>query len=89
MISDFFKVQNNQRGQFLIESVLLIVVMVGIFMAGTNALRDKKFLAKLIGGPWEQVQGMIECGVWGPPKKSCAKLPGQTSRTISMDPNNY
>jgi hypothetical protein len=80
---------NNQRGQFLIESVLLMIVMLSIFIASTNALKDSHFLAKLIEKPWGRVQGMIECGVWGPPQAACKLLPGQTQRNNSLDSRNY
>lgn len=76
----------DERGQFAIEAVLLMVVMLSIFIASTNALRDGKFLAKLVGNPWEQVAGMIECGVWAPPKTACKSLPSQPDRNISLDP---
>ena len=77
---------SNQHGQFLIESVLLMIVMLSIFIASTNALKDSHFLAKLIEKPWGQVQGMLECGVWGPPQSACKLLPGQTKRNASLDP---
>lgn len=78
--------RQNQQGQFLIEGVLLMVVMLSIFIASINALRDGRFLSKLVERPWEQVQGMIECGVWGPPQTSCKALPGQPKRNVSLDP---
>ncbi|HWU42237.1 MAG TPA: hypothetical protein VN132_02325 [Bdellovibrio sp.] len=81
------KVANNRRGQMVIESVLLMIVMLSIFIASVNALRDGQFLAKLIGRPWGQVAGMLECGVWGPPKTACQSLPGQPGRSLSLNPN--
>lgn len=76
----------NNKGQFVIEAVLLMVVGLSIFIAATNNLRESKFLAKLIERPWGQVAGMLECGVWGPREKACQQLPGQSSRSLSLDP---
>ncbi|MDG0814825.1 TadE/TadG family type IV pilus assembly protein [Bdellovibrio svalbardensis] len=77
----------NQRGQFVIEAVLLMVVMLGVFIASMNTLREGKYLANLIERPWAEVQGMLECGVWGPPSKACKTLPGQLGRQVSLKPN--
>lgn len=82
----FISSPKNQSGQFLIEGILLMVVMLSIFIASINALKEGHFLAKLIERPWGQVQGMIECGVWGPPKTACRALPGQPKRNVSLDP---
>ena len=80
------KILMNGRGQIVIESVLLMVVMLSIFIASVNALRDGQFLAKLVERPWESVAGMIECGVWGTPATACKSLPNQKNRNISLQP---
>lgn len=77
----------NNRGQFAIEAVLLMIATVGIFMAGTNALRESKFLAKTISGPWEKVSGMLEAGVWEAPAAARKQHPNQIDRSRSLDPS--
>ena len=77
----------NSKGQFVIEAALLMVVTVSLFMWGTNKLRDGKYLAKLIGGPWKKVAGMLEAGVWEPPERAKKLHPNQVKRGISVDPN--
>ena len=77
----------NQRGQFVIESVLLMVVMMGLFVTSMNTLREGKYLSNMVERPWAEVQGMLECGVWGPPSKACKSLPGQLGRQVSLKPN--
>ncbi|KHD88537.1 MAG: hypothetical protein OM95_08480 [Bdellovibrio sp. ArHS] len=77
----------NRKGQFVIEAVLLMVVGVGFFIWGTNQLREGKILAKLIGGPWEKVSGMIESGVWETPDKARTSHPNQYDRSLTIDPN--
>lgn len=81
------KLGRNDKGQFVIEAVLLMIVTIGLFIWGTNQLREGKYLAKLIEGPWQQVAGMIESGVWSSPEKSRQKHPNQISRSITVDPN--
>ncbi len=78
--------RGSQQGQFVIEGVLLMVVMLSLFVASTNALREGKYLSSLIERPWGEVQGMLECGVWGPPSKACKSLPGQLGRQVSLKP---
>ena len=77
----------NHRGQFVIEAVLLMVVTVGFFIWGTKQLREGKYLAKLIGGPWQKVAGMIEAGVWETPDKAKKLHPNQLARSNSVKPN--
>ncbi|MEN0058451.1 MAG: hypothetical protein AAGB31_06420 [Bdellovibrio sp.] len=78
----------NQQGQFVIETVLLMIVTIGFFIWGTNQLREGQFLAKLIGGPWEKVSGMIESGVWASPNDARKLHPNQLDRSITIDPNS-
>lgn len=79
-------VASNEKGQFVIEAVLLMIVMLGILIGSVNALRDSKFLAKLVSGPWERVSGMMESGVWKPAKDARQAHPNQTNRSISINP---
>ena len=78
--------RHNQRGQFVIEGVLLMVVMIGLFLSATRILREEAFLAKLVVGPWERVSGMIENGVWETPAASRDLHPNQLSRSNSHRP---
>lgn len=51
-------------------------------------IREEQLLAKLIGGPWAKVNGMIECGSWAPQKDACQNHPAQRDRVLSYDPRN-
>lgn len=77
----------NNKGQFVIEMVLLMIVSVGFFVWGTKQLRDGKIFAKLIGGSWPAIAGMIESGVWEEPEKARANHPNQRDRSLTVDPN--
>lgn len=76
----------NSRGQFLIETVLMMTIMVGLFVMATAQLREGQFLAKLVGGPWQQLSGMIESGVWDTADKARSQHPNATKRSLSLDP---
>jgi hypothetical protein len=76
----------NHRGQFLVETVLMMTVMVGLFVFATSQLRERKYMAKLIGGPWQKISGMIESGVWEEPAKAKTLHPNQINRSNSLDP---
>lgn len=79
----------NHKGQFVIESVLLMVILVVGFMAAVNQLRENQVLAKLVGGPWARVAGMIESGVWMEPGPARQKHPNQIDRSLAVDPTKY
>jgi hypothetical protein len=76
----------DQRGQFVIEAVLLMVLSIGLLTAGLKLLRDGKVVSNLIDGPWDRVSGMIESGVWQPASQAAAHHPNQRSRSLSLDP---
>lgn len=76
----------NNKGQFVIETVLMMIVTIGFFLWGTNQLREGKFLAKMIGGPWQKVSGMIESGVWEAPDTARKQHPNQINRSITVKP---
>ncbi|MGZ3770631.1 MAG: hypothetical protein ACXVCP_13555 [Bdellovibrio sp.] len=77
----------NNKGQFVIEAVLIMTVTMSLVMWGSKKFRDDKFLAKLISGPWQKVSGMIEAGVWEPPNKARKLHPNFLGRAVSLDPN--
>jgi hypothetical protein len=76
----------NNKGQFLIENVLMMLVTIGFLIFATKELREGKYLAKLISDPWQKVAGMIESGVWEPPKTAQTKHPNQINRSLALDP---
>ena len=82
------KFKPTEKGQFVIEAVLLMVVMVAIFTASVNALKEGQFLAKLISGPWQKISGMLEAGVWENATVTRKDAhPNVLKRAVSSDPN--
>jgi len=77
-------VLQNSRGQVIIEAVLLIVFVVGLWGIFSNYAKQKKWFESLVSGPWQTMTGMIESGVWEPEAKARAKHPNSFNRAISI-----
>lgn len=76
----------NQKGQLVIEAVLIMMVSTVALIWATNQVRQGNYLAKLIGGPWIAISGMIENGVWVAPAAGEAQHPNQINRSLTLDP---
>ncbi len=74
---------NNNRGQFAIESVLLMTVLVGAFMALSNYAQSKNLMATLVEKPLQSLAIMTGYGVWksGDAGGGC-KAPGRSAVTL-------
>lgn len=72
----------NQKGQLIIEAILIIVALFAVtFLVGTY-FRDHDFVKKLIQGPWKNLAGLIQNGVWQPLEQSAASHPNGHGRHI-------
>lgn len=76
----------NERGQFVVEAVLLMVLSIGLLSLGLRTLRNGDMLGNFISGPWERVAGMIESGSWEAPDAAAKKHPNQRNRGLSLAP---
>lgn len=77
----------NQKGQLVIESVLLMVVAVGFSILLISQLKKMDYVKNLTFSPWDRVSGMVQCGVWAPCGIS-VKNPGKhpSNRVVSYRP---
>ena len=64
-------VLRNQRGQFAIEAVLLLAVLIGGFMAFTSVVKKEKLLVKLFQKPVQSMRNMTGFGTF---RESCEGL---------------
>ncbi|MEK6628418.1 MAG: hypothetical protein AABY53_07310, partial [Bdellovibrionota bacterium] len=71
----------NNQGQFAIESLLLMTILIGAFLALTNYLRDNKLISKLVQKPIQSVATMAGYGVWKSEGGGC-KVPGKTAVSL-------
>ena len=85
----------NQKGQFAIEAVLLMTLLMGILVAVANVAKQKEFGKKLVQDPMERIGRMAAYGTWnkecvaqGKSKKvSLGKChPNSMSRALSSYP---
>lgn len=87
----------NQRGQFAIEAVLLMALLIGCFTFVTGVVKEKKMIPKLFSGPVKSLRNMTGFGTF---RESCEGLgsnkkkqnlsqchPNSISRALSSDPS--
>lgn len=85
---------NNQKGQAVVEGVLLMVVMlmlIGILITFFKGNNNGPIVQQLTQGPWGRLSGMIQCGVWEPcgiGNPVAEKNPNTMARTLTLDPKN-
>lgn len=79
----------DQRGQIVVEYMLLLVVTVALATLLTTTLRNSGALKAFVFDPFAKFDGMIQCGVWEPCGIT-AKVPNKHSNTgprvLSLDP---
>ncbi len=89
-------VLRNRRGQFAIEGVLLLALLIGTFMFVTGKIKQQKMITKLFSGPVKSMRNMTGFGTF---RESCEGLgankkkqnlsqchPNSISRALSSDP---
>ena len=78
----------NQSGQMLIETVLLSIVSVTLFISFVKYAQENRWAAKLVSEPWGTARGMIESGSWKKPEEAKKQHPNQINRSASWDPSS-
>lgn len=78
------KTLNNQSGQFVVESILIMVLLFGFTLAIATAFKERSFFAGIIQAPWQNMAGMIQNGTWAPPAASMGMHPSQHARHRSL-----
>lgn len=76
----------NERGQFVIEAILLMILSIGLLTLGLRTLREGNILGNLVSGPWDRMAGMIESGSWEVAETAAKKHPNQLDRSLSLSP---
>lgn len=76
----------NQQGQFVIEGILLMVLMVALTIALTTKVRETGLVTRMVTGPWAKIAGMTENGVWEEPGPAArAAHPNSFDRVFTQD----
>jgi hypothetical protein len=86
----------KKNGQFAIEAVLLMTILMGIFLTFLKYTRDNKMLQKVVSDPVaKKLEAVTGFGTWRPdgctaPGKSQQTLgkchPNSIHRSLSSDP---
>ena len=79
------KILKNNRGQNVIEMVLITGVTLMVAVLVMTTLRKEQIVGKLVDGPWEIMSGMIENGVWGTRQKTVKFHPNYLTRHVSLE----
>jgi len=58
----------NKRGQMVIESILIMIVLVAVVGALQATLKKSEAFKTLVQGPWLALSGMIQAGDWNKPE---------------------
>lgn len=75
----------NQRGQAMVESILIAALLVTVAVTASKVLRDAGFARKMLETPWSYLAGMMENGVWMPADKGHAFHPNHIDRHNSPE----
>jgi competence protein ComGC len=79
---------SNNRGQFVIEMVLLMVISMMLFAALINTFKEKQIMENILVKPWEKISGMIENGVWGGPAQTRSIHPHNPYSVATLQEKN-
>lgn len=76
----------NNKGQFAIEAILLMVLFVGVFTFFTNQIREQGYIQKLTDTSVGKVKNLSEYGSW---KEICKAVKDNSSqRAANCHPNS-
>ncbi len=74
----------HQKGQMVVEMVLMLVLFVGVAAAVSSAFKQNQYFANLVSTPWRSLAGMIQNGVWGTPKDTMRLHPSADRRVNTV-----
>lgn len=75
----------NQRGQFILEAILLMVIFMGLLGLVSSYFNREGILAKLVKAPWVGLAGMLQNGVWLPTDKGQPLHPSFHHRHVTIE----
>lgn len=75
---------SNQKGQMATEMILMLAIFIVSMYFVSQQFVQRGFLKTLVQGPWEQLSGMIECGMWDSPESARPYHPNNHDRHASL-----
>lgn len=79
----------GEAGQGIVEYILLMVVLIGVFSSIMNVLKANNLATRFTQEPWGKLNGMIQCGNWvecGVNSPAAAVHPNSSNRVLTLDP---
>ena len=74
----------SQGGQMITESILILVMLTSFTFLVANYFKKQEVMKQLISGPWANLAGMIQNGVWAPVQAGAAVHPNSHNRHIAI-----
>lgn len=74
----------NERGQFIVEAVLLITLFVGITLFVSQQFTQNNYLSTIVSSPWKSLSGLLQNGEWMPVQASMSLHPNNHIRHTSL-----
>ena len=78
------KTLHSQNGQMILESILILTILMSLSLVTAQYLKSNEVVARLISGPWANLSGMIQNGVWMPPGQAEKYHPNHAKRGASL-----
>jgi len=74
-----------QSGQAVTEAILLLVLLFGFTYMIATQFRNQEFVRQMVSGPWQNLAGVLQNGVWAPVNVGAAMHPNAHSRHITIE----
>jgi len=75
----------NERGQFVVEGILIMVVFFGIVAMVGAFFHKSEVLKNLVKAPWTNLAGMLQNSEWEPATSGQARHPARAFRHVTID----
>jgi hypothetical protein len=77
------KLIRSQSGQMVVETILIIVLLLGFAMMASNYFNKHELMKGLVLTPWQSMAGMLQNGAWGSPSSTNQYHPAAYERHLS------
>lgn len=83
-MKDTKALSGDNKGQFVIEAVLLMVISIMLFAALMKSFKEKQIVENILTKPWQKIAGMIENGVWADAASSKKRHPHNQKNVATL-----
>ena len=74
----------NNKGQALLESILIMLIFIALFRATVGILDSQDFVRKVVRGPWVRLDHMVRFGEWTPSETHARRHPNYLDNHLSL-----